>query len=201
MEKYFRVPLIFLFIGSILGVLLRFQLFSALPGIQYKNLLHGHSHMMFLGWVFNTIFLAFVYTYINQERYTFYKKLFLAFQVLHLGMLISFPLQGYGLISITLSTVHTLITFVFCLSFYNHTATLYGESVRLTRFALGFLFISALGPFSLAYISAKGMQQTHWYNYAVYFYLHLVFYTRNQVLYLILLGPPVRRCSSLLLVL
>lgn len=172
MEKYFRVPLIFLFIGSLLGVSLRFQLYSPLPGIQYTNVLHGHSHIMFLGWVFNAIYLSFVYNFTPANYHSFYKKLFIAFQVVNVGMLISFPMQGYGAISIVLSTIHTLMTFLFSVAFFKHTRGFHSESLRLAKFAMAFLVISAIGPFSLAYITSQGLQQTDWYNYAVYFYLH-----------------------------
>ena len=172
MEKYFRVPLIFLFIGSLLGVALRFQLYSALPGINYTNLLHGHSHIMFLGWIFNAVYLSFVRNFVPQNNHPFYKKLFIALQIVNAGMLISFPMQGYGPISIALSTAHTLMTFLFSVAFFKHTRGSHSESLRLAKFAIFFLILSAVGPFSLAYISSQGMQQTPWYNYSVYFYLH-----------------------------
>lgn len=172
MEKFIRIPLLFLFVGSVIGVVLRAQILFAFPFINYTNVLHGHSHVMFLGWVFNVLFIAFVINHIEKARQRIFHIAFVLLQALNIGMLIAFPLQGYAVFSIAFSTAHTIVSFLFILIFFRHLRTQERQSVWLAKIALGFCALSALGPFSLAYLVTHGMQTTKWYNYAIYFYLH-----------------------------
>src|SRR5688572_3400607 len=100
-----------------MGLLLRMQLALPIHGITFSFLLHGHSHVMFLGWVFNVFLIAYVTEFTEGDQKTF-KLIFWILQALVAGMLISFPLQGYGLVSIILSTLHTLLVFVFIAVFF-----------------------------------------------------------------------------------
>lgn len=172
MLRYARVPLIFLFIGSMLGVFLRWQFIHPTPGVNYAFFLHGHSHIMFLGWIFNALYIAFWYYYLPNTAHKFFKILFITLQVLVTGMMISFPLQGYGFFSILFSTLHTLCAFVFVIKFFLVTKHITSISCWFARVALVFFVISAAGPFSLAYLMASGMEHTNSYYFSIYFYLH-----------------------------
>ena len=172
MEKYLRIPLLFLFIGSLIGVLLRWQFIDPSSSINYTNVLHGHSHIMFLGWVFNALYIAFTVNHIEEKQAGTFRTIFFLLQVLNIGILIAFPLQGYGTYSIIFSTLHTVLSFVFIAIFFKRVWKSEAQSVWLSRVALGFCALSALGPFSLAYIVSNDLQNSHWYNYSIYFYLH-----------------------------
>lgn len=128
---------------------------------------------MFLGWVFNMISLAFIQEHIPHDRQKKYKKWFLMIQVFLLAMLISFPLQGYGVYSITFSSIHTLMAAIFSFWFFRDTKSLtLDTSVWLARIALVFFLLASLGPLSLGPLMVNGMAQTDWYYFAVYYYLH-----------------------------
>ncbi len=128
---------------------------------------------MFLGWIFNLLSLAFIHEHIAEDRRRKYINLFLSIQVLLLGMLISFPLQGYGLYSIAISTLHTVLVGVFALWFFRDTRTDgFDASKWFARMALIFFLISAIGPFTLGPLMINGLGQTKWYYFAVYYYLH-----------------------------
>jgi hypothetical protein len=173
MQKHFRIPLFFLVISSVIGIILRWSFVSPIQGLQYGNWLHTHSHMMFLGWVFNFFNLAFLYQAFGQEWRKPYKVLFYINQLLIVAMLVSFPLQGYGSITIPLSTVHTLVTGFFCVRFILDTRHLSNDHSRwLAKLSLILFLISAVGPFMLAPIMANGLGQTKWYYFAIYYYLH-----------------------------
>lgn len=172
MLHYIRIPLLFLFIGSVLGVVLRWQFIHPTPGVNYTFFLHGHSHIMFLGWIFNVLYIAFCHYYIPKSAYSFFKILFITLQVVVTGMMTSFPLQGYGFYSILFSTLHTFCVFVFIIRFFQVTKHITSLSCWFARFALVFFFISAAGPFSLAYLMASGMEHTNGYYFSIYFYLH-----------------------------
>jgi len=172
MQRFVKIPLMFLFIGSILGVFLRWQFLEPTPHVQYTFFLHGHSHIMFLGWVFNALFIGFVINHIREDQQRSFKYLFIALQILVIGMLISFPIQGYGFFSILLSTLHTLLAIIFFIQFFRKTKGATSTSVRFARVALIFFAISAAGPFSLGYLMSSGLGQSKWYFFSIYFYLH-----------------------------
>ena len=170
MLKYSRIPLLFLVIGSMLGVFLRWQFISATPGINYTFFLHGHSHIMFLGWIFNALYIGFVNNHINESHHRFFGRLFLGLQLLVVAMLISFPIQGYGMFSILFSTLHTVGAIIFTFQFFRSTQST-TTSIWYARIALLFFVLSAAGPFSLGYLMANDMG-TNWYFFSIYFYLH-----------------------------
>jgi hypothetical protein len=172
MLKYARIPLLFLFIGTLLGVFLRWQFIAATPGVNYSFLLHGHSHIMFLGWIFNALYIAMCYNHIAQGETKFFRILFISLQVLVVGMLIAFPLQGYGFYSILFSTLHTFGAILFIVRFFKKTKAEKSIAVWYARTAMIFFVISAAGPFVLGYLMANGMGQSNWYYFAIYFYLH-----------------------------
>ena len=172
MLKYARVPLLFLFIGSVLGVFLRLQFIAPTAGANYMFFLHGHSHVMFLGWISNALFIAFVHNHIDTTALRPFKNIFLTIQALIVAMTISFPIQGYGFYSILFSTLHTFCFLVFAILFFRSTRNDNSQSVWYARVSLIFFAVSTIGPFSLGYLMANGLGHTNWYYYSIYFYLH-----------------------------
>jgi hypothetical protein len=89
-------------------------------------------------------------------------------------MLISFPIQGYGFVSILFSTLSVFASYYFAILFWKDLNRL---SIRLAGdswFKLALLgnFISSAGPFSLAYMMASHNMPQNWYLASIYFYLH-----------------------------
>jgi len=172
--RWVRITLIWLVITAILGTLLRFYPFYPLKEITYPHLLHGHSHVAFLGWIFNAFFILLTVHYLlNDNNQVFYNRLFIGMQVMVVGMLVLFPLYGYNPLTIGISTVHTVLTIVFAVKFFRHgQKPLYETSVLALNIALFFMLLSTIGPFFLGPLSISGMKETIWYNLAIYFYLH-----------------------------
>ncbi len=172
MRRYYRFPLLFLLLAGVLGLFLRYQFISPTPGIHYTFFLHSHSHVMFLGWIFNILYLSFIEYHIPEKQRSAYLKLFLWLQVLVVAMMISFPIQGYGLYSIIFSTLHTLAVMGFIFVFYRRTKDRKLVSLWFAKTGLFFFFISTAGPFSLGYLMSHGLGQSHWYDFSIYYYLH-----------------------------
>ena len=172
MRKYYSIPLIFLFLAALIGLFLRWQFIAPTPGVRYTFFLHGHSHVMFLGWIFNVLYLSFVEYHLPALRRKNYIRLFIALQVLVIAMMISFPIQGYGLFSIIFSTVHTLGVIIFVPVFFHDSKKQRSVSLWFARTSLIFFFLSTAGPFILGYLMANGLGQTVWYNFSIYYYLH-----------------------------
>lgn len=172
MRKYYKVPLVFLLLAAALGLFLRWQFVAPTSGIRYTFLLHAHSHVMFLGWVFNVLYLSFLEHNIPEQRRKPSIRLFIVFQVLVMAMMISFPVQGYGLLSIVFSTLHTLGALIFIPLFFTYTKGDERVSTWFARAAWVFFFISTAGPFSLGYLMANNLGHTAWYDFSIYYYLH-----------------------------
>lgn len=172
MPKYLHVPLYFLFVGSLLGVFLRWQFIAPTPGVNYTFFLHGHSHVMFLGWVFNALYIGFVSNHIPGRDHKFFIALFIILQMTVVAMMISFPLQGYGFYSILFSTLHTIGAIIFAIRFLIRTKTITTTAMWYARMALIFFVVSTAGPFSLGYLMANEVGNSNWSNLSIYFYLH-----------------------------
>lgn len=167
--KLLRVPLAFLVVASILGLILRYEQFAPHREVVYAYLLHAHSHVMFLGWIFNVLLLAFT---IEFAEVRWFRLLFWFLQGCVAGMLISFPLQGYGAFSIAFSSLHTFGTLVFILLFFKATAGKSSLPLTLAKTALLFFVLSSIGPFALGYLKSHGLDHSNLYRFAIYFYLH-----------------------------
>lgn len=171
MKKLFSIPLIFLFIGGCIGLLLRFHFLFPISWLKYPYWLHTHSHIMFLGWIVNVLMLAFIYN--NNLWSTRYRNLFWCIQLQLVGMLVAFPLQGYGAFSITFSTLHILSIGIFTVWIFKDLSNQKGViSIWFLKASLILFLVSALGPLSLGPIIANGLGYTKWYYFSVYFYLH-----------------------------
>jgi hypothetical protein len=171
MQKQFRLPLIFFFIAACIGLLLRWHFVLPMDWLQFPNWLHAHSHTMFLGWIFNTLFLAYLSNYSLYNRR--YKLLFIIIQIVLGGMLISFPIEGYGVISIVFSSLHTVLVFVFCWWIFKDFKKLPPSvSVWFAKVSMILFVLSSLGPVTLGPLVANGLGQTKWYYFSVYYYLH-----------------------------
>ena len=172
-KKWVFLSFVYLILVGFLGCLLRLIFFYPIEGVNFKYFLHGHSHLAFLGWLFNAFFAALVFTYIPEKAKT-YKILFWLLQVAVMGMLITFPIQGYAAASITFSTLHILLSYWFAGKFLRDTNKLHIRPISLVfiRWGLLFMVLSSIGPFALGAIMAKGLGGSDLYQLAIYFYLH-----------------------------
>ncbi|MCU0791940.1 MAG: hypothetical protein MUE42_03620, partial [Opitutaceae bacterium] len=95
-RRAFVVALGFLALVAVLGALLRGSMIRPIPGFAYGHWLHAHSHTAFLGFVFNAFFAFALTRFVPAGERPAYRKLFVVLVVAVLGMLVTFPIQGYG---------------------------------------------------------------------------------------------------------
>ncbi|RAU81815.1 hypothetical protein [Pontibacter arcticus] len=182
-QNWLLVALLNFVVVALLGLLLRWQVVSPFAGINYKYLLHAHSHVALLGWLYPACFVALLYAYlpVNLRSKPTYAWQFWLSQGAVLGMLLSFPLQGYGAVSITFSTLHILLSYWFVYRFLKDAkaakvvAGKYKVSFRFIKAALFFLVLSTLGPWAMGPIMGTGNSGTELYFNAIYFYLHFLY--------------------------
>lgn len=158
---------------------LRWFMVSPPAGFNYKYLLHAHSHVAILGWLYSAFFTGLLQAYLpeHKQKKIYWWQFWLA-QLAVLGMLLSFPVQGYALFSIIFSTLHILICYWFIYRFLADARQAglaksgHALSFRFIKAALFFLAFSTLGPWSLGPVMATGHSGSHLYYNAIYFYLH-----------------------------
>src|SRR6478672_8189898 len=111
-----KISLFNLFLVSLLGVTLRYKIAFSLPFIDQKFLLEAHSHFAFAGWI-SQVLMAFIVKYLYEKDVNIqmkkYQRLLLANIITAYGMLLSFPFQGYGAISIIFSTLNIFVSYAF----------------------------------------------------------------------------------------
>jgi mono/diheme cytochrome c family protein len=169
-----RWALGFFLVASILGLAMRAFYVVEIPMLEYRNILHAHSHIALLGWGFMMLMGAMIFALEDSVSYANkYGWLFIALLVAIVGMLLSFPVQGYGAVSISFSTLFILLSYVFVAKFWRtlrqKTNTL---GVRLIRWALMSYLISTLGLWSLGPITAILGRMHELYFMAIQWFLH-----------------------------
>jgi hypothetical protein len=175
--KWLRFSFINLCIVAGLGTLMRYKIVYSLPWLHQKYILHAHSHFAFSGWISQALITLMISALAEHATTDLWKKyrwvlwlnLFSAY-----GMLLSFPFQGYGLYSISFSTLSIFTSYAFAIILWKDLNKLKYPLLPSLWFKAGLLFnvISSIGAFSLAFMMAtKAIHQT-WYLAAVYFFLH-----------------------------
>ncbi|WP_461090160.1 hypothetical protein [Spirosoma gilvum] len=173
--SHWRVALGWWVIAGLLGVGLRYMLAWPTAELNYAYWLHAHSHVVLLGWTFNALFLAVVASFVPQPQQSRYKWSWLGFQLSLLGMLVFFPIQGYAAGSIVFSTLHVFISYYVAWRLWTDLREGNRLSISLLRWGLLFLVLSTAGPYALGILKARHMQETIWYNLAIYYYLHFLY--------------------------
>ncbi len=171
-----RISLFNLLIVSLLGVLMRsIPLIDNFP-LLYKNVLHGHSHFAFGGWLMPILLVQIIRAFPQVKESIGLEHLkMIAFALLFsaAGMLVTFPFMGYALASIIFSTLSVAASFYLVVMVWK---ALKGRqlsvSEKFLKAGLVWLALSAIGPFATGPIIAMGQQGSPLYFNSVYFYLH-----------------------------
>lgn len=170
-RRSYLVALVFLAVTAVLGFILRHAAVRPLEGVHYNQWLHAHSHVAFLGWVFNAFFAAALRHFVPGGRVAGFAWLWWLMQVAVVGMLVAFPLQGYAPASIAFSSIHLLAAAVFAVRLWARNRAGNPAGFHL-KWALFFMLLSGVGPLALGPVIAFGLRETPVYNLAIYFYLH-----------------------------
>jgi len=167
-------PLLFGVVGALIGLVLRYAFTGAIPDFLFKNVLHSHSHVMLLGFVFNALIgLLWMRFTDGIDRLSY--KIYVAMQVCVAILLVAFIVQGYAFLTILFSTIHLWLGYVVVIRLWKR---LQGkkEIVNLIKLGIIFHFISSFGPYALGPLKALEMQDSPWYQQAIFFYLHFQYF-------------------------
>ena len=135
---------------------------------NYRNIVHTHSHLALLGFVYVLLSAILVRTFIplNAQLHKRYRWLFYITQLSVLGMLCSFPFQGYGAVSISFSSV-----FIFCTYFFAKFFMKYATS-PFVKMGIWYLILSSLGIWLMPVTIVKYGKFSDMYMCAIAFFLH-----------------------------
>lgn len=166
--------LFLLVIVALAGFTMRMMPLLSIPGLNYEYLLHAHSHLAFLGWVYNALFIGLVWAFIPHDKKLLskYNTLFWITQAITVIMFIAFLIDGYQIPAIVTLAAHTSVSYFFIVYFLADSKKMAaGLSGLMMKAALLCLLLSSLGPFAIPIIKANSMNPDH-IKMAVNFYLH-----------------------------
>jgi hypothetical protein len=164
-----------LVITACIGIVLRLYPLAGSMPLQYKNLLHGHSHFAFGGWIMPALLLLLLRYFPELKKnilYRHWRNISAGIIISAYGMLCTFPFQGYGPWSVFFSTISIAAGFYLAVVVWRALRFPQRISEKFLKAALVFFVISAIGPFATGPLVAMGKQGSPLYFNSVYFYLH-----------------------------
>ncbi|WP_202927870.1 hypothetical protein [Cyclobacterium roseum] len=194
-KSWVLVVLLNFLIAAVFGGLLRAAFVWEINWMDYRNLLHGHSHVALLGWLYLGFFLLIYRQLIPAEksRKAIYAILFWITQCTVLGMAVAFPIQGYAGFSIFFATLHIFSSYLMVFQVWKDHDRSNPQVTLLLKTALVFLVLSTMGIWALAAIMVTGGKAGLLYQIAIQFYLHFQF---NGWLLFILLALLVKHLQN-----
>ena len=172
--RHTTISLVYFIIIAFLGLILRLFAVTDIP-VNYKFIVHTHSHIALLGWVYTALTTLLYFAYLrSQPIEKKYRIIFWFTQLTIVGMLLTFPFTGYALLSIIFSTLFLIASYWFVYFFFrNCPEELKSKnSYKLIRISLWYMVISSIGPWALGIIMNTAGSGSSWYRNAIYFYLH-----------------------------
>jgi len=175
-QKQIKIARIFFVISAIYGLSLRLYKVTSFITIDYKRILQAHSHVTFLGWGFLAVIsiIGIVYYPEKLKKSIYLKSLFYIMASMLVGMLISFPIQGYKLFSIVFLSVFLIVSYLYLIEVYKVLKEDKSYDSRFIKIGIFYYFLSSLAIWMIAIVTVKYGKTTLYYN-SVYFYLHFLY--------------------------
>ncbi|HRH70335.1 MAG TPA: hypothetical protein PLB89_12585 [Flavobacteriales bacterium] len=176
LRRWFAIALLNLAIAAIIGCVLRSIYIVEIPYVNFKPLQQAHSHVAMLGWIFLALMVFLLEDADRDAAQRRHRTLFFWAQVAVVGMLLSFPVQGYGVVSIAFTTLHLLVSYGLAAFAWKGTSRWApAGSRRLLRIAIGMQVLSTVGVWAMAPILTSGLFGSELYYWSIQFFLHFQF--------------------------
>ena len=176
-RRWMGAAVFFFWLASIFGTLMRYYFVAEIPGLDYRHLLHAHSHVALLGWAYLLVSGSLLFLLLQRSRWrNEYRYLFALNVLAAAGMAVFFVYQGYGVYSITFSAIHLLSVYVFAYCFLKDLAAQPTAAyTRFIRWSIYWLLVSTLGLWAIAPVSALLGKLHPLYYASIQFFLHFQF--------------------------
>ena len=173
---YLAICLINFFLAACFGLVLRaaFVYPEVNAYFTYSYVLHAHSHLAMLGWLYLLVFILFVHFFSVQtsKEQTFYNRLFWLTQLAVIGMTLTFPFQGYAAPSIAFATLHILCSYAFGYRLWKYNTIENPQTKLLLKLSIICLFASTLGAWALGPIGGILGKTSVYFQLCIQFFLH-----------------------------
>lgn len=168
-----RWAFVYFLIAALLGNALRWAMVET-PFFEYRNVTHTHSHIALLGWVYTILTALLSGFFLSEEHKKTHRKIFIFTQITILGMLFSFPFQGYGKFSILFSSLFWIATYFYSYFLLKNTSEEKKKTLgfRFVKSSVFFLILSTCATWALSPIIIKFGKESNWYNVGIYTFLH-----------------------------
>src|SRR5690606_17244373 len=174
LKKHASIALTYFLLVGFLGIFLR--MFFVTPiAANFRYVVHAHSHIALLGWVYlGLTTLIYRLYFMGSSKSRTYLRIFWFTNITIIGMLCSFPFQGYALYSITFSTLFLIASYFLAWFVFKNIPAEYKDtySYKCIRTALWYMVISSIGPWAIGGVMATLGNTSIWYKLSIYFYLH-----------------------------
>ncbi len=176
-RSWLRISLLNFLIAAVMGLVLRYAFVVELSWVNFRYLLHGHSHVAMLGWLYLALFSLIVHSFLpkDKQQTRFLTRLFWLTQVSVIGMAVAFPLYGYGPVSITFSSLHVVFSYAFAYYVFRHLPRRKKPAFSFLKAALWFMILSTLALWAIPPIILFGSHGSALYYAAIQFFLHFQF--------------------------
>jgi hypothetical protein len=176
-KSWILVCFVNFFIASLMGLLLRWMYVAPIEGVNFQFLMHGHSHVAMLGWVYLMLYCLIFHLFVPKEaqQKPIYNRLFWVTEIAVVGMMIDFPAQGYAFASILFSTLHIFCSYYFCYLIWKDAKPVTFPEKRMLQTALFFMLFSTLGVWCLGPAVGIMGKASAFYQIAIQFFLHFQF--------------------------
>ncbi|MCM8569315.1 hypothetical protein NE848_07985 [Gramella jeungdoensis] len=174
LKRHTSTALVYFLLIAIMGVILRFFAIFDIP-ITYKFIVHTHSHIALLGWVYTALTSLIYFAFLrSQPIKNKYRLIFWFTQITIIGMLVTFPFTGYALFSIIFSSLFLVASYWFVFFFFKYCPDALKKTgpYKFIKISLWYLVISSIGPWALGIIMNTAGSGSAWYRNAIYFFLH-----------------------------
>ncbi|MFZ6051214.1 hypothetical protein [Halocola ammonii] len=176
-RRWLKSGLLLFLLASLLGTGMRYFFVREIPLVEYKHLLHAHSHVAMLGWLFTAVSGALIFLVIQKTRYLkAYWWVWILNIIASVGMAVFFTYEGYGPFSIAFSTLHLAAAYLFAVVFLKDLKRRSNNSVhRFSRWAVIWMLLSTLGLWAIAPVASFLGSHHPAYYASVQFFLHFQF--------------------------
>jgi len=176
-RRWLGAAVFFFWLAAVFGTLMRYYFVNEVPLLEYKHLLHAHSHVALLGWAYMLVSGSLLFLLVQRSRWrNEYRYLFGLNVLSGVGMAVFFLYQGYGLYSIAFSTIHLLAVYAFAYCFLKDLAAQpVGAHSRFVRWSIYWLLVSTLGLWAIAPVSGLLGKLHPLYFASIQFFLHFQF--------------------------
>lgn len=174
-HRIYRPAIFYFVVVLITGTWLRVQwTWPELTFLNAKFLIHAHSHLALLGWIFPVVAGYLISNFVLPTRQKSLASLlyWIPIHICIIAMTFAFALQGYAFWSISFSTIYILVTSIWSIHFLLKMDDRNDPTSLLVKLAVFSYLGSNIGPFAL---SGGTLYGESWITLWITYYLHSQF--------------------------